>query len=361
MFSTAVLTLLAGLPAADAKEASPSAAVSASVEAAAGTITVDDLKAHVSFLASDTLEGRGGGTNGGKAAAAYLADHFRKLGLKPFQGDDFRIPVGDTEMQNVVAQWGTGDLPPVIVSGHYDHVGMGNRFTRFIAGLAKKRHRVVTARPNPSPGPIHNGADDNASGTSLVLEVAEACSKLPAPTKRPVLFALWDGEELGLIGSAHFAKAHEDSPAALAIVTDMVGRASCDRMYIYGSTTVPGLEEVVSEEAVAPLKPVYLHSHLPRSDHWPFYSRGVPYLFFHTGLHPEYHRPEDDPDRINYKTLRDISRTAFLVLHRVLADDFEITLDPASKDLPKTMMPPKSECPPDEGAEDLKPVPAESD
>ena len=350
---SAAASLLAVVLAAPVAADGLASATPEAINKARESITEAELRDIVNFLASDTLEGRRAGSDGSRAAAAYITDHFKTLGFQPV-GDDYRREFGDRGYQNVMAQWGTGDLPPVIISAHYDHVGRG--FRRRV----KPRHRVVTAgppKPEPPPGPIHNGADDNASGTSLVLEIAEACAQLPAPTKRPVIFALWDGEELGLLGSKAYAKETAENPAALAIVCDMVGRASCDQLYIYGSTTVEGLEDVISREAVSPLKPVYLHSHLPRSDHWPFYQAGTPYLMFHTGLHPDYHKPADDPDLLNYKTMLAITRTAFNVLMEVSADDFELSLNEASKDLPMTMMPPQSECPPE--PEKLEPEPAE--
>lgn len=317
--------------------------------AARESITAADLQKHVEFLASDTLQGRRGGTDGARAAAAYLADQFRTYGLKP-QSEGFRQEFGEQGLQNVVGVWGdlNSELSPVLVSAHYDHVGVGGK------GTQKENN-----------GQIHNGADDNASGTSLVLEVAQACSMLPPPA-RPVLFVLWDGEEQGLVGSGEYAKVHEASGdlPALAIVCDMVGRASCHRVYVYGVDTVKGLQDVVDDSIASlkeanPLEPAYIRKHLPRSDHWPFYHRNVPYLLFHTGLHESYHRPTDDADTLDYKTAESISRLAFDVLMFVTDDRFPIALNESSKELPKTNLPPKSTCDPiDVSAEELKPIPA---
>ena len=185
-------------------------------------------------------------------------------------------------------------------------------------------------------------------GRPSCWRVAQACSRLEPP-KRPVLFSLWDGEEQGLIGSGEYAKTHqrtEDLPA-LAVVCDMIGRASCDRVYVYGVDTVVGLQPIV-DEAIGtlppenPLVPTYIHKHLPRSDHWPFYKRNVPYLLFHTGVHDDYHRPTDDADTLNYQTAESISRLAFDVIMTITRDDFVIALHEPSKDLPRTNLPPKS-------------------
>lgn len=301
-------------------------------------ITAADLKTHVSFLASDTLKGRRGGTDDARAAAAYLAEQFRAYGLRPESKEEgFRQEFGQLGLQNVVGVWGPADSPlaPIIVSAHYDHVGTGGKGTR-----------------KEFNGQIHNGADDNASGTALVLELAQAFTSLPQPT-RPIVFALWDGEEQGLIGSGEYAKTHELSKElpALAFVCDMVGRSSCNRVYVYGVDTVTGLESIVTGQQKTmstgnPLEPLFIRKHLPRSDHWPFYSRNVPYLLFHTGLHESYHRPTDDADTLDYEAAESISRLAFEVLYELAFTDFDLSLNKASKELPITNLPPKSTCDP---------------
>lgn len=318
----------------------PSLVEANDVDDARLSIQAADLRSHIEFLASDTIEGRKAGSEGGQAAAAYLASQFRSYGLEPEkQGFRQEFKAGNDDepitMRNVIARWAKpGDeQKPIVVSAHFDHVGMGGKGTK-----------------RENAGQIHNGADDNASGTALVLELAQACSRLPAPS-RPVLFALWDGEEQGLVGSTRDAKAREKAKnlPALSIVCDMIGRASCNRVYIFGIDTVARLESVVNGSAdklqsTNPLEPIYIRKHLPRSDHWPFFKRAVPYLFFHTGLHENYHRPGDDANLVNYETAESISRLAFDVLIKVLENDMSLELVESSNDLPMTNLPPHSTC-----------------
>lgn len=305
------------------------------VDVARLSISADDLKRHVSFLASDSLEGRKAGTDGGHAAAAYIANHFRSLSLSP-ETDGYRQEFGDKGMRNVIARWGSPDsaAAPIIVSAHYDHVGKTGK------GIRKENN-----------GQIHNGADDNASGTALVLELAEACTQLPAPP-RPVLFALWDGEEQGLVGSKHDAdaRAERGDLPSLAIVCDMVGRSSCRIVHCYGSQTADGLVNAIASAATrqpAETSPVVnlIDEHLPRSDHWPFYQKGVPYVLFHTGLHGAYHRPHDDADTLNYDSAAAIARLAFDVMVDAANGRTDLTFNDASTELPKTRVPPSSACP----------------
>ncbi len=166
-----------------------STAHAGSFDAAMESIRLPDLRRHVGTLASDSLEGREAGARGGKAAGAYLVSELRRLKVRPGGEDgsyyqyfepDYRnvlalVPGRDPELRNEV----------VVISAHYDHVGYGTR------------------RNSRGPwGLVHNGADDNASGTAGLLEVIEAFAALEPAPRRTVLFAFWDAEEKGLLGSA---------------------------------------------------------------------------------------------------------------------------------------------------------------
>lgn len=257
------------------------------------SITINELQKHLVFLASDTLQGREAGTVGNHAAGAYIVGELKKTALKPVgdSGDWFQYFQGN--MRNIV-----GILPGhdeslknewVLVGGHYDHVGYG--------------------APNNSRGPIgfvHNGADDNASGTSALLEVIEAFSKSQLPLRRTVLFAFWDGEEKGLLGSRHFA-ANPLRPLEqlkLTVHADMLGRLGPAGIEITGWRTGTGLRQWVTQQNTVDQKLDFNLRYIPESDHWPFFERGVPSLMLHTGKHEDYHRPSDDIERINFKGLR---------------------------------------------------------
>ena len=298
--TVALLLLLISIPAA-----------AATPNVARELITADTLRRHVEFLASDTLEGRAAGTQGGRAAAAYLAEQFRKAGLRPGADDEFLQPFR-SGYQNLLAKLPGSDTEltdeVVIISGHFDHVGFGNSSNSF----------------GPY-GKIHNGADDNASGTAAVLEVAKALAALDEAPPRTVLFALWDAEEGGLIGSKHWLD-NATVPlenVRLMVNVDMIGRLRNETVTVYGCRTAAGLRRSLCEaNALTDLTLDFDWKQRNDSDHWPFFKRNIPYLMLHTGDHSDYHRPSDDPDKINYDGLQQLSRLMFeLTIERAAADE----------------------------------------
>jgi len=272
--------------------------------AALSSINQDDLKRDLSFLASDALEGREAGTRGGHAAAAYIADRLKLLGVKPAGdggsflqsfGRDYRnvvgiIPGSDPELSKEF----------ILVGGHLDHVGFGS-----------------SSNSNGPVGRIHNGADDNASGVSAILEVAEGLTKLPGPLPRSVIVAFWDGEEKGLLGSKHWV----NNPTVpldkvrLAINCDMLGRLSNNSITVYGSRTCTGLRQCVVQGNEEPgIRVVFDAWNRSDSDHYSFFEKSIPYLMLFTGEHPDYHRPSDDVDKVNFDGLEKITRLLLLIV-----------------------------------------------
>lgn len=268
-----------------------------SLSQAAASITADELLQHVRFLASDTLEGREAGTQGGYAAAAYIADQLRQSGVHPAGGDGDWFQYLYPNYRNVLALVPGRDPELrdeyVLIGGHYDHVGYGNQFN--------SRGTI---------GVIHNGADDNASGTSAVLEVAEALAGMKPPPRRSILIAFWDGEEKGLLGS----KFYVDFPLVpveqtrLHINADMIGRLAPGRLEISGWRTGFGLRQFIVAQNADRLEIDFTRSYRADSDHWPFFQRSVPSLMFHTGKHEDYHKSTDDVEKINIKGMQEISR-----------------------------------------------------
>jgi hypothetical protein len=290
-----------------------SPALAATPEGARNSISARTLRRHVEFLASDTLEGRAAGSQGGRAAAAYLAQQLRQAGLRPGADDgDYLQPFGGS-FQNLLAlvPGSSAELQKevIIVSGHFDHVGFGNRSNSF----------------GPF-GQIHNGADDNASGTAAVLEVARALASVEPSPRRTVLFALWDAEEGGLLGSRHWLD-HPTRPldnVKIMINCDMIGRLRNDVLVVYGSRTAAGLRQRVSEaNHVSGLTFNFDWRQRDDSDHWPFFRQGIAYLLLHTGDHLDYHRPSDDVDKVNYEGLQTLTQLLF-ELTRQLADADEL-------------------------------------
>ncbi|HLV86594.1 MAG TPA: M28 family peptidase [Candidatus Sulfotelmatobacter sp.] len=188
---------------------------------------------------------------------------------------------------NNVLAWLPGQSDEyVIVGAHYDHLGRGN-----FDSLAPSQI-----------GQIHPGADDNASGTAGVLELARLLAPQRGQLKRSILFMNFAGEELGLLGSAEWVKepTRPLNKAVAMINMDMIGRIKDDKVYIggvgTGSTFKPILEQAQKD---APFKIEYSGSGYASSDHTSFVSKKIPVLFFFSGLHSDYHKPSDTWDKIN--------------------------------------------------------------
>ena len=180
----------------------------------------------------------------------------------------------------------------VIVGGHYDHLGHGGMMSGSLAVFSKD---------------IHNGADDNASGTSMVLELARRLGTRRDPLPRRVVFMAFSGEERGLLGSQYYVS-HPLFPlddTVMMINCDMVGRLSAKgELTMVGTGTTPGIATIVDalgESAGLKIKKVAgVTDAFGGSDHESFYNKGIPVLFAFTGLHTDYHRPSDDTERINF-------------------------------------------------------------
>lgn len=272
-------------------------------EMAISRIDQDDLKRHVNTLASDSFEGREAGGRGGKAAIAYLRSVLKsirdKYGLpmettQPF-GLDYQnllvfIPGSDESLKREV----------VIVGAHYDHVGYG--------------------KPSNSHGPlgqIHNGADDNASGTAAVLELIETFAARQKACPRSVLFAFWDAEEIGLLGSKHWVSQPTVPLSDIRFVLnlDMLGRLREGKTITAGWRSAPGLRECLSSHnSTNELELAFQPRVIADSDHHPFYAAGIPVIHLDTDKHDDYHRPSDDPDRLNWKGLQSLAEFACRVV-----------------------------------------------
>lgn len=268
------------------------------------------------YLADDGREGRGIGTAGLDSAAAYVAAAFRRIGLKPGGTDGYFQPftvdssapaaahvpgVAGARARNVVGVLpGSGRLgnQTVVIGAHYDHLGRGG----------------FGALDAPdSNGVVHNGADDNASGTVALLEIARRLKSQDAANRRAVVFAAFSGEELGLLGSTYYVK-HPARPLETTYAMlnlDMVGRLGDRKLAVFGTET--------ANEFPALLDSVASHDQMPvsgtgdgygSSDHESFYTQNIPVLHFFSGMHPDYHRSTDDWDKIDFPGLVRIAGVA---------------------------------------------------
>lgn len=277
-------------------------------------ISPAELKAHVYRLAGAEFMGRS--RDGASRAAEHIAAQLAKLPVKPAFGDTYFQPIpwllttpradGKTSVGRNVGAMIPGADPAVadewiILAAHYDHLGVKN-------------------------GKVHPGADDNATGVAMLLEVAEAFALGASKPRRSVFFVFFDLEEFGLQGSTHFA-AHPPRPyrqLKAMLVADIIGRSMAgvmdEHLFVLGSETSPELTQL--SKAVLPeadLAIARLGADLvgTRSDYGPFRDRKTPFLFFTTGVHQDYHRSTDLPDRINYEKLGRGSRWILEVTRKI--------------------------------------------
>ena len=285
--SAAAIVLAIATPRVSAQTPPPANAVE--------TIAAADVTRHIAVIADDSMLGRDTPSPGLEKTAQYIADQFKKFGLKP--GGDTgtwfqRYPVdGDPSTAPNTVGILEGSDPKlkneyVVFSAHMDHVGI-------------------------TPGEadsINNGADDDASGTTGVVELAEAFSQPGARPKRSIIFLTVSGEEKGLWGSAYFA---ENPPVPLKQIVadinlDMIGRNWKDTIVAIGKehsdlgATLNRVNAAHPELGMTAIDDIWPGEQFYfRSDHYNFAKYGVPILFFFNGVHEDYHQRSDSPDKID--------------------------------------------------------------
>ena len=258
------------------------------------------IQRDVEYLASDALEGRGTGSHGLRLATSYAAERYAALGLRPMLDDYFQSFTASAAVlahsdnpfpraRNVVAYLPGSDPAlrgqVIVLGAHIDHLGRG----------------AIGALDSHAKDAIRNGADDNASGTAAVLELARLLRA--DPPRRSVLFVNFSAEELGLIGSQYFVS---NSPVPLDSVVamlnfDMVGRMRGDSLIVYGVSTAREMRAVLdSANADLGLTIRGVGDGFGPSDHSSFYAKDIPVLHFFTNLHEDYHRSSDDAFKINF-------------------------------------------------------------
>jgi Zn-dependent M28 family amino/carboxypeptidase len=269
---------------------SPAAQVAAPVSAA---VAIDStaLLRDIGVLAHDSMEGRATGTPGNARARAFLLRRYAEIGVQPFSGSfeqPFTFTRGEqtTTGTNVVGVIRGTSMPDryIVVTAHYDHLGVRD-------------------------GEVFNGADDNASGTAALLQLAQYFAR--NPPQHSIIFAALDAEEMRLQGARSFVA--EPPVARTAIVLnvnmDMVGRNDAGELYVAGTHHYPQLLPFVQRVAQSaevtlipghdtpdPARPG--HDWTNQSDHGAFHAAGIPFLYFGVEDHPDYHRPSDVVDRI---------------------------------------------------------------
>lgn len=287
------------------------------------TITADDLKKHLYIVASDSMEGRETGSAGQKKAGVYLISQYKKNNIhSPKGANDYyqKVPAEFMnkkyggklpDSENIWAYIEGSEKPNeiIVISAHYDHVGMKN-------------------------GEVYNGADDDGSGTVALLEIAQAFEKAKKEghgPKRSILFLHVTGEEHGLHGSRYYSE-NPLFPIANTITDiniDMIGRRdkihenTNNYVYLIGSDRLSTDLDNVCKLANAkytkmdldyrfndPKDPNHFYE---RSDHYNFAKNGIPSVFLFNGVHADYHGKGDEADKIEYDALAKRTQLAFVI------------------------------------------------
>ena len=284
-------------------------------------IELEELKKNLYFIASDEMEGRETGSKGQKKAGEFMINFYKNLGIgHPSSMKNYYQTVPATFMnaksrgenlpdsENILAYIEGSEKPNevIVISAHYDHVGMKN-------------------------GVVYNGADDDGSGTVAVMQIAKAfqeSKKAGNGPKRSILFLHVTGEEHGLFGSEWYSD-NPIFPLANTVANlniDMIGRDDPENrgkqyVYVIGSEMLSSDLKKINESANSksvnlelnykyddPNDPDRLYY---RSDHYNFAKHGIPVAFYFDGIHEDYHKPTDDPEKIDYPLLQKRAQLIF--------------------------------------------------
>ena len=258
---------------------------------------VSRLQEDIFKLAGDEMEGREPGTNGEIKARNYLISRMREIGLNPRGTDGFiqaftyfeKANQNEVSVQahNVIGFIDNGANKTVVITAHYDHLGYGGSGSKY-----------------KGPRQIHNGADDNASGTAALLELAHLIKNNKIKEDNNFLFIAFSAEEKGLLGSKYYVMNPSLNLNEINYVLnmDMLGRMEPGM-----ALTIEGLgSSLIWESSLKEIEcdafPLTLKKRENGpSDHAPFYEAGIPSLHFWTGKHDDYHKPTDDAEKINFE------------------------------------------------------------
>ena len=274
------------------------------------------IKEDVSFLADDKLEGRQTGTPGELKAAEYIQNRFKDLGLlgkgtngyyqeftfKPKTNPHEEVKFtenadGTITGRNVVGFLDNKAKNTVIIGAHFDHLGYGGDGSLYRDSIKA----------------IHNGADDNASGVAVMLNLI---SKLKEKnTNNNYVFIAFSGEEMGLLGSNYYVKnpTIDTKTVSYMINMDMVGRLKDSALAVYGTGTSPIFKQTLKSHNNN-FKLIQQESGVGPSDHTSFYLADIPVLHFFTGQHSDYHKPSDDTATLNYGGMELVSDYIFNIV-----------------------------------------------
>jgi len=286
-------------------------------------VSEEKIEADVAYLADDKLEGRQTGTPGEELAAEYIVKRFEAIGLTPKGTEGFLQPFSfkpktdphkevefttnaDSTItgHNIIGFLDNNADKTIIIGAHYDHLGYGGE-----GSLYRGEDKAV-----------HNGADDNASGVAVMLNLASRFKvrndTAQVKDANNYLFMAFSGEEMGLLGSNFFSKNPTISKDSInfMINMDMVGKLKPDNtLAVYGVGTSPMFKQTLKANNEK-FKLIENESGVGPSDHTSFYLIDVPVLHFFTGQHEDYHKPTDDTEKLNYEGMYAISDYIYTII-----------------------------------------------
>jgi hypothetical protein len=269
-----------------------------------------DLRYTSYALADDSMGGRLAGSKYDLKTANIICTWFKKLQLKAVDGKNymqkFTFP-GDSNLsknsQNVIGRCGNKKGPVILIGAHYDHIGHGGKLSR---SLLKND--------------VHNGADDNASGVAIMMELAKSAAKIKKP-KYNYVFAAFSAHEEGLFGSKNMVHNNviDTSQIVMMINLDMVGRYdSSSKKIFFGSNRGWGDTLLLKTKCDGF---ILSHKELPQGDHTAFDAVHIPVMYFTTGMHDDYHKVSDDAPLLNYEGMAKLTAFLFTFIKDIEKDD----------------------------------------
>lgn len=292
-------------------------------------INKTNAEAYIGFLASDELEGREAGFQGGRIAGEYIVSNLKTIGIDPLFDSYYQpFEAYNKERQKRGRFQVHPDSIAILKQGVHQKLSMKNILGK-IEGKNPNEYVIVGAHydhlgfdPMLNGDQIYNGADDNASGVSAVLQIAQAFKATGLQPERTVIFAFWDGEEKGLLGSKYFTQTYPEIGKVKGYLNfDMIGRnnneANPTHVVYFYTESHPAFGDWLKSDIKKynlNLTPNYRPWDKPigGSDNGPFALLGIPIIWYHTDGHPDYHMPSDHVEKINWSKLVDITKASFL-------------------------------------------------
>ncbi len=294
------------------------------------SINRTSAEAIVEFLADDELQGREAGMHGSRVAARYIVSCLKEAGIRPLDKNGYYQPFeAYAKERQQRGRWQVHpDSVAVLKQGTHRSLKMDNVLA-YIPGKRNDEYVIVGAHfdhlgvdETLADDKIYNGADDNASGISAVLQIARAFALSGEKPLRNVIFAFWDGEEKGLLGSKHFVQHCPFLKQIKGYLNfDMIGRNNKPEqpqhvVYFY-TAAHPAFGEWLKQDITRyglQLQPDYRPWDNPvgGSDNASFARSGIPVIWYHTDGHPDYHQPSDHAALLNWEKVVEITKASFL-------------------------------------------------